>query len=188
MTTRIPARLPLNKKPMEFLIFVYTFLPLATALTMVAKLSSVRIIAAASLETSVPVMPIAMPMSACLRAGASFTPSPVIAVMQPFSCHARTMRILCSGERARKPKSARTFSFSSSSVMRSSSAPSTARSPSCKIPIFFCNRRSRYLMVTRNHHRADTCAAAVGNRCGGFLTRRVHHGNQTHKGKVIFIL
>ena len=98
MTTRIPARLPLNKKPMEFLIFVYTFLPLATALTMVAKLSSVRIIAAASLETSVPVMPIAMPMSACLRAGASFTPSPVIAVMQPFSCHARTMRILCSGE------------------------------------------------------------------------------------------
>ena len=98
MTTRIPARLPLSKKPMEFLIFVYTFLPLATALTMVAKLSSVRIIAAASLETSVPVMPIAMPMSACLRAGASFTPSPVIAVMQPFSCHARTMRILCSGE------------------------------------------------------------------------------------------
>ena len=55
-------------------------------------------------------------------------------------------------------------------------------------PDFFRNRRSRYLMVTRNHHRADTCAAAVGNRYGGFLTRRVHHGNQTHKGQVIFIL
>ncbi|WP_309740316.1 hypothetical protein, partial [Chamaesiphon sp. OTE_20_metabat_361] len=32
-----------------------------------AKLSSVKIIAAASLATSVPVMPIAMPRSACLR-------------------------------------------------------------------------------------------------------------------------
>ena len=53
--------------------------PSSTALTIVAKLSSVRIIAAASLETSVPVMPIAMPMSACLSAGASLTPSPVIA-------------------------------------------------------------------------------------------------------------
>ena len=34
---------------------------------------------AACLVTSVPVIPIAMPMSAFLRAGASFTPSPVIA-------------------------------------------------------------------------------------------------------------
>jgi hypothetical protein len=50
-------------------------------LTIVAKLSSVRIIAAASFETSVPVIPIAMPMSARLSAGASFTPSPVIATI-----------------------------------------------------------------------------------------------------------
>ena len=45
---------------------------------MVAKLSSVRIMTAASFETSVPVMPIATPMSAALSAGASLTPSPVI--------------------------------------------------------------------------------------------------------------
>ncbi len=45
---------------------------------MVAKLSSVRIITAASFETSVPVIPIATPMSAALSAGASLTPSPVI--------------------------------------------------------------------------------------------------------------
>ena len=51
---------------------------------MVAKLSSVRIITAASFETSVPVMPIATPMSAFLSAGASFTPSPVIATMWPL--------------------------------------------------------------------------------------------------------
>ena len=50
---------------------------------MVAKLSSVRIITAASFETSVPVIPIATPMSAALSAGASFTPSPVIATTLP---------------------------------------------------------------------------------------------------------
>ena len=53
----------------------------ATAATIDAKLSSIRVIAAASLLTSVPVMPIATPMSAFFRAGASFTPSPVIATM-----------------------------------------------------------------------------------------------------------
>ena len=72
--------------------------PSLTALTMVAKLSSVRIISAAPLATSVPVTPIAQPMSAALRAGASFTPSPVIDTTAPLFCHALTMRILSSGE------------------------------------------------------------------------------------------
>jgi len=79
-------------------MFAYTFLPLAIDFTIVAKLSSVRIIEAASLETSVPVIPIATPISACLRAGASLTPSPVMATISPFSCQALTIRILCSGE------------------------------------------------------------------------------------------
>ena len=47
--------------------------------TMVAKLSSVRTIVAASRATSVPDRPIATPMSARRSAGASLTPSPVIA-------------------------------------------------------------------------------------------------------------
>ena len=50
---------------------------------MVAKLSSVMTIFAASLATSVPVMPIATPTSARASAGASFTPSPVIATTSP---------------------------------------------------------------------------------------------------------
>jgi hypothetical protein len=58
--------------------------PTSTALTMVEKLSSVRIMTAASLVTSVPVIPIAMPMSAFFTAGASLTPSPVMATMWPF--------------------------------------------------------------------------------------------------------
>ena len=57
--------------------------PSSTAATIEAKLSSVSVIAAASLVTSVPVMPMAMPMSAFLSAGASLTPSPVIATEWP---------------------------------------------------------------------------------------------------------
>ena len=64
---------------------------------MVAKLSSVRIITAASFDTSVPVMPMATPMSAFLRAGASFTPSPVIATMLLCCWREWTRRILSSG-------------------------------------------------------------------------------------------
>ena len=71
--------------------------PSRTASTMVAKLSSARIIFAASFVTSVPVIPIAMPISADLSAGASFTPSPVIATMLPSACSASTMRSLCAG-------------------------------------------------------------------------------------------
>ena len=50
---------------------------------MVAKLSSRRIIALASFATSVPVTPMATPMSARFSAGASLTPSPVIATNCP---------------------------------------------------------------------------------------------------------
>ena len=71
---------------------------MTTALTMVAKLSSARIMEAASLDTSVPVMPMATPMSAFLRAGASLTPSPVMDTILPRRCQALTMRILCSGD------------------------------------------------------------------------------------------
>ena len=57
--------------------------PSSTALTMEAKLSSVSTMSEASLVTSVPVMPMAMPMSAALTAGASLTPSPVMATTWP---------------------------------------------------------------------------------------------------------
>ena len=72
--------------------------PSSTAATMEAKLSSVRVIAAASLVTSVPVMPMATPMSAFFSAGASLTPSPVIATKWPLLCQAVTTRSLCAGE------------------------------------------------------------------------------------------
>ena len=71
--------------------------PTSTAATMVAKLSSASTMSAASLDTSVPVMPMATPMSAVFSAGASFTPSPVIATVMPSRCRASTIRSLCSG-------------------------------------------------------------------------------------------
>ena len=97
-TASIDPKFPDSKNCMAFLIFWYIFLPFSTALIIVAKLSSVSTMAAASLDTSLPVIPIATPMSACLRAGASFTPSPVMATILPLSCHARTILILCSGD------------------------------------------------------------------------------------------
>ena len=71
--------------------------PSRTASTMVAKWSSARIMRAASLVTSVPATPMATPMSAAFSAGASLTPSPVIATTLPLACSARTMRSLCLG-------------------------------------------------------------------------------------------
>ena len=62
-----------------FLILLKTPRPSSTAATIEAKLSSVSVIAAASFVTSVPVIPMATPMSAFFSAGASLTPSPVIA-------------------------------------------------------------------------------------------------------------
>ena len=101
-----------------------------------AKLSSTNIIAAASLATSVP-LPIPIPISACFKAGASFTPSPVIAVIFPFFCHALTIRILFSGDTLAYTGICSNFSSNSSSVSESNSCPVKAISPSSIIPISF---------------------------------------------------
>jgi hypothetical protein len=66
--------------------------------TTVAKLSSVSAIVEASRATSVPLLPIAMPMSARRSAGASFTPSPVIATISPCSRSRSAIRSFASGE------------------------------------------------------------------------------------------
>jgi len=69
---------------MNFLMLPNTVLPSSMALTMVAKWSSSNTMSAASLATSVPHIPIATPMSACFRAGASLTPSPVTVTTSPI--------------------------------------------------------------------------------------------------------
>ena len=71
--------------------------PSRTASTMVAKLSSAKIMLAASSVTSVPVSPMAIPMSADFSAGASLTPSPVMATIFPSACSASMICSLCFG-------------------------------------------------------------------------------------------
>jgi hypothetical protein len=104
--------------------------PSSMARSMEAKLSSASTISAASLVASVPLMPMATPTSARLSAGASFTPSPVIATTSPLAWSACTSRSLCSGLVRAKMSWSRTSWRKSSSEAASSSAPVTACSPS----------------------------------------------------------
>ena len=71
--------------------------PSLMASTIEAKSSLSKIMSEAFLATSVPILPIAMPMSALLRAGASLTPSPVMAITKPLFLSAVAMRNFCSG-------------------------------------------------------------------------------------------
>ena len=99
-------------------------LPSSMALTMVAKLSSAMTISEASLVTSVPVLPMATPISAAVRAGASFTPSPVMATMWPLAFRASTMRTLCSAVTLANTDTSSMCSRRSSELIRSSWTPS----------------------------------------------------------------
>ncbi|OQC68305.1 MAG: hypothetical protein BWX47_01890 [candidate division Hyd24-12 bacterium ADurb.Bin004] len=85
---------------------------------------------AASRATSVPRAPIATPMSAAFRAGASFTPSPVIATVSPALLSASTTLSFCLGTALANTETSGTTLISSSSESLSSSAPvSIAPSP-----------------------------------------------------------
>ena len=118
----------------DFLMLSKTTRPSRTAATIVAKLSSVRIMSAALLATSVPVMPMAAPMSARLSAGASFTPSPVMATTWPRRRQASTIRTLCSGATRAYTRTRSTIPSSSLSGIRDSSLPVTATAPPVMMP------------------------------------------------------
>mmetsp|Transcript_50994 Transcript_50994/g.84528 ORF Transcript_50994/g.84528 Transcript_50994/m.84528 type:complete len:285 (+) Transcript_50994:864-1718(+) len=81
---------------MNALVFMKMALPSSTAETIVEKLSSASTMSAAVLATAVP-EPMATPMFAFLSAGASLTPSPVIATTMPCRCNSSTSRSLCNG-------------------------------------------------------------------------------------------
>lgn len=66
-------------------------------LTIDSKLSSSKIISDAFLATWVPVMPIANPTSALMRAGASLAPSPVTPTICPSWFIPSTKIYLCYG-------------------------------------------------------------------------------------------
>ena len=75
----------------------YILLPSDIATVIVLKLSSSKIISAVSFVTSVPLLPIPIPTLASFIAGASFTPSPVIATTLPIFWKDSTICNLFSG-------------------------------------------------------------------------------------------
>ena len=97
--------------------------PSLTAWTIDAKSSCSSTKADASRATSVPRPPMAMPMWADFRAGASFTPSPVMATISPLAFRALTIRSFCSGTTRAKMLTSRMRSANSSSPIASSSGP-----------------------------------------------------------------
>ena len=123
-----------SRKETNFLIFEKIILPSSTAFTIVAKLSSTKIIFAVSFATSVPVIPIEIPISAFLIAGASFTPSPVIATISPFSWRAFTSCTLFCGDTLAKTLFSLAIFLISSSVILFNSFPSIAWSLESAIP------------------------------------------------------
>ncbi|MBT9169296.1 MAG: hypothetical protein DDT19_02654 [Syntrophomonadaceae bacterium] len=108
-------------------------LPSSTARIIETKLSSVKIISDASLLTSVPVIPIAMPIAAFFKAGASFTPSPVIATTLAFLVKASITRSLWFGETLAYTSTFSTILSNSPSVKAPNSVP-VKISPDFRIP------------------------------------------------------
>ena len=87
--------------------------------------------------TSVPVIPILIPMSAAFIEGASFTPSPVIATTRSCALKALTIFVLCSGWTLANTEHFFTFFIKSFSDNPSNSAPVIASDASLIIPKSF---------------------------------------------------
>ena len=139
--------------------------PSSTAATIVAKLSSASTMSAASFETSVPVMPMATPMSAFFSAGASLTPSPVIATTAPFALQRLDDAQLVLGIDARVDRHLGDRAASASSDSFSSSAPVMAR-PSAAMPELLSDDRRRSRVVAGDHQRTNAgapCARATAS-------------------------
>ena len=149
--------------------------PSRTACTMVAKLSSAKIIFAASLLTSVPLTPMAMPMSAAFSAGASFTPSPVMATTLPSACSTLMMRSLWAGATRAKTDVWRTAFAKPASSSASNSVPVSALAPGSTIPKSSAMRAavrgwSPVIMMTRiPARRASAMASAAWSRGGSIM-------------------
>ena len=136
---------------------------------MVAKLSSASTIAAASRETSVPLRPMAMPMSAALSAGASFTPSPVIATTCPSACSARTIASFCSGSMRANTRAPATALRSISPSSTRSSRPVSTGAPRGAMPssAAMAPAAAGWSPVIISTRMPASCAAATAAKASG---------------------
>mmetsp|Transcript_88069 Transcript_88069/g.273604 ORF Transcript_88069/g.273604 Transcript_88069/m.273604 type:complete len:227 (-) Transcript_88069:766-1446(-) len=126
-------------KATNFWMPAYMTRPFSTAATMEQKLSSVKTMSDAPLATSVPWMPIATPMSAWFSAGASLTPSPVMAVTYPCRCSDCTISNLSSGfARAKTRTLLVNSSMSPSEMYCPSGRKRTQSTAACSVSSFCC--------------------------------------------------
>ena len=51
----------------------------------------------------------------------------------------------------------------------------------------FGDGRRRDLMVTGDHHRTDAAGSGIGHGNDRFLSGRIHHRHEAHKGQMVFI-
>jgi hypothetical protein len=117
----------------------------------------------------------ATPTLAWLKAGASFTPSPVTATISPLACSASTMRSLCSGLTRANTSVSRTVSTSCSGDMASSWTPVTTDvGPH---PELLTDRSGGARLVAGDHHDPDPRSSAFLHRDDRLGTGRV---GQTH--------
>ena len=156
-----------------------------TALTMLPKSSSSSTIPAASRATSVPRFPIAMPICAALSAGASLTPSPVMATISPWRLRASTIRSFCSGmmraktfaqETSRFVCIVRTFEFVASDSAIFSVNAGSKGDRQCRCRIITCNHNQEFPRKCFSHRHRHS------------WPQRILKANQPGKGKIEVVL
>jgi hypothetical protein len=129
----------------------------------------------------------ATPMSACLSAGASLTPSPVTATTSPRAWSAATTRSFCAGVARAKITGPATTSRRSSSPIVSSSAPLTMRSDvSGDQPDPSRDALRGHAVVPGDHQDPDPGTVTGGDRGGHGLAGRVEHADHPEPGQVAF--
>ena len=139
---------------------------------------------AASLATSVPARPIATPISAPLRAGASLTPSPVMATMCPFSLRDSRILSLFAGEtRAKTPiveGRVRQFGLVEPVDVRTGQRPVPFRD--AHVP---GDGHGGRRVVARDHDRPNARLLGLGHRLHALLAGRVDHPPQSRQRQTL---
>ena len=126
----------------------------------------------------------ATPISAFLRAGASFTPSPVIATICLFAWIASTSRILCSGLARANTSTSRTDSCNVAVSMSSISAPRD-RGPAITNAQHLGDRRGGDFVIAGDHRHSDTAVVTLLHGLDGLLARRIQETDQTEQHQVL---
>ncbi len=140
---------------------------------------------AASLLTSVPVTPIATPMSARRSAGASFTPSPVIETTAPRRRQASTMRSFCSGLVRAYTATSATIASKRGVVELLELGAGQAASAVAQDTDPPGDGVGRQWVIARDHDWRDARRTARGDGRGRGLARRVCHPDDPQKAEAV---